>query len=757
MIVVVCFPTGVVDQCVSGKDGSAGLPDMNTSRLFVCTLAFARVSLLFAADFTGVVLDPASRPVAGAQVAAINSQGIITRQITGDDGRYNIYLSPLYENVRFRVVASGFETATVPLPAPRIQLKLAPVSESVQVAASAVGVSSAEQGSSVSVIRGEEIRSRNEGQIVDLLRQTPGMVISQSGSRGTVASLFVRGGDSKYNLVLLNGIPVNGFYYGGLFDFAHLPSDAVQEIDIARGPQSAVYGSYALSSTISVVTRAPSDGPALDFIAEGGTHAEKRFAASGSGRIARGWGIAGSLSSFNANGAVRNADYGSTNGLLSADHRWGTQSLFVFGDFSSNDAGEPGAWGSNPKGYFGGLDLISRSRNNTSTYGLHYQNDITERLRGDLIAGFYLNNNSYLSPYGGSYNKDIRGYGDARATYTVNAHWTMAGGYTFAREEMKNNYVTDSLSRAFLLRRDNSGIYWENHVAIGKLYLNVGLREEIYQQPLIPANANGYPPRPVFAAHTYSRLNPKVSAAYTLVPGLRAHASYGTGLRPPGGADLAFTNNPELSPELTRGYDAGVEQILMNGRVSLDATWFDTRYKDLIVTLGGSLAKLSRYSSDNVANARARGAEFSAHYRPSSWILLSGNYTWLDTQVQSLDGGNGLVQQYYTLGQPLLRRPKQSGSALATLHYKRTDANIAAAVRGHTLDVEPNYGAFGGIYRNPGYTSVGINLNYHVARHITVYGNLRNALNRRYEEIYGFPSPLLNVVAGVKWSLERSR
>jgi len=94
---------------------------------------------------------------------------------------------------------------------------------------------------------------------------------------------------------------------------------------------------------------------------------------------------------------------------------------------------------------------------------------------------------------------------------------------------------------------------------------------------------------------------------------------------------------------------------------------------------------------------------------------------------------------------------------LATLHYIRADANIAGAFRGHSLDVEPNYGAFGGIYRNPGYTSVSVNLNYHVAHNVTVYGNLRNALNRRYEEIYGFPAPLLNVVVGVKWSLSRSR
>ncbi|HXJ38812.1 MAG TPA: TonB-dependent receptor plug domain-containing protein, partial [Bryobacteraceae bacterium] len=256
---------------------------MKHSRLIACSLMLWGAQSLFSADFTGVVLDPGNHPIAGAQVAAFNAMGVITQQITGDDGRFSIYLSPLYEGVRFRVAAEGFQTTLAQIPAPQIRMSLAPVSESIRVVASAIDTPAAEQGSSVTVIKGTEIRERNEAQVVDLLRQTPGMVIAQSGARGTVASVFTRGGDSKYNLVLFNGIPVNSFYYGGLFDFSHIPTDSIQEIDIARGPQSAVSGSYALASTVSVVTRAPSDGAALDLIAEGGTHAENRVAVSGSG------------------------------------------------------------------------------------------------------------------------------------------------------------------------------------------------------------------------------------------------------------------------------------------------------------------------------------------------------------------------------------------------------------------------------------------------------------------------------------------
>jgi len=149
--------------------------------------------------------------------------------------------------------------------------------------------------------------------------------------------------------------------------------------------------------------------------------------------------------------------------------------------------------------------------------------------------------------------------------------------------------------------------------------------------------------------------------------------------------------------------------------------------------------------------------EASAKYRPATWISVTGNYMWLETEVLSLNGGIGLVQQYFYLGQPLLRQPKHSGSALVNFHYGKVDANLTGYFRGRDLDVEPNFGASQGLFWNPGYVSAGINVNYRLRNNLTLYANLRNALDRHYEEIYGFPAPLLNVVAGVKWSLARAR
>jgi outer membrane receptor protein involved in Fe transport len=273
----------------------------------------------------------------------------------------------------------------------------------------------------------------------------------------------------------------------------------------------------------------------------------------------------------------------------------------------------------------------------------------------------------------------------------------------------------------------------------------------------VPDDAYGYPPRPSFAARTDSETSPKISGAYMLRPATRIHASYGTGIRPPGGSDLAFTNNPGLLPERTQSYDVGAEQRFFGNKVTLDATWFHNRYRDLIVSLGGSLTELSVYSTGNLANARAEGMENTAQFRPTGWLSMNASYTWLESEVLQLNGSSGLVENYYYLGQPLPRRPKQSGSFVVTVRHGRADVNLTGSWRGKTLDVEPNYGASAGFFKNPGYQDAGVNLNYRVRGDLTAYANLRNALNQHYEEIYGFPTPGLNFVMGLKWSLARAR
>jgi outer membrane receptor protein involved in Fe transport len=713
-----------------------------------------------ASPFTvhGTVLDPSGAAIAGAQVSAINRLGVAAQTITDVAGGFTLKIAESGD-MRVTVTAPGFETKSVPLAPTRepaalnIKLNIAPQVDAVRVAGSAIDVPLSEQGSSINIVPREEIAGRNEGLAVDLLRYMPGITIGQSGGTGAVADMFIRGGNYNFNMVQIDGVPVNMF--GGAFDFAHIPTDWLERVEVIEGPQSAVYGAYANSGVINLVTRSADDSPYLDLLAEGGTYQEHRFAIGASGTLA-GFGLAAFASQLGDNGPVPNSDYRNDNVAVHITRTFGRQNLSFGAGFNAIAVGSPGPYGSDPGHDFTGLDLITRDKNDFSDYFLHHQADISPRFRQETFASFFLENSGYASPYGFSFDKDIRGQFETRSIVSVRPWYTAAFGVSLTREEVKNTYISNDNFNPFTIRRDDAGIYWENRFqAGGRLFFNVGVRGEIIRTPFIPENtADG---RPAFPANNISKINPKLAATYVVRAGTRLHASFGTGIRPPGGLELAFTDNPALKPERTASLDFGVEQRLLRDRLSLDATYFYNRFYDLIVSLGGDLAVLSAFQTANLSNARAQGMELSGRYRPARWMSLAASYTYLDTAILSLNGSTGLAPLYFRVGQELIRRPAQSGSFVSTFSRGRVTANVTGYFRGSDLDVDPTYGASVGLFPNRGFADLGVNLNVRIVAGVTAYGNLRNALNQSYEEVLGYPAPKLNFVAGLKWTLAKGK
>jgi len=716
-------------------------------RFFGLPAAFLLFSVcLPAAQVHGTVVDPSGLAIAGARVALTDRVGVVRATITSPTGAFDLE-APSASGTKIVVTAPGFRTVEVdPVEPLKIQLEIAPVVDSIPVVGSAIDVCSAQQGGSVSIVTRQEIRDDNQPQALDLLRYVPGLVFSQTGFAGGVAGLYIRGGYPDFNLVEIDGVPVNAF--GGNYDFAHFATEQLDRVEIARGPQSAIYGPYANSGVVNFVTRDPNSAPNLDVLAEGGTYQEHRFGIGGGGQFA-GFGIAAAASRFDDNGPVPNSDYHNQGLMLNLTRRFGRQSLTIHGDFDSDTVGEPGPWGSDPDRTFTGIDTISRSKNNSSDYLAHYEIEPSARVHQEIFGTFFLNNNGYASPYGFSSNKDLRVQGESRTVVSLTPWYTAAFGVSEALEQVKNTYITDASFDTFPIRRNDTAVYLENRFDWrNRLFINAGVRGEFIRTGAIPGD--GYS-RPYFPTQTLGAANPKISTAY-VIRKTRVHSSFGTGLRPPGGFDLAYTDNPALKPERTRSFDAGIEQGLFGNLFSLDATYFYNRYYDLIVILGGSLSRLSHYQSDNIANSRAQGAEFSARLRPTRSIFLTAWYTRLDSEILALDGA-AVAPTPFSVGQQLLRRPANSGAFTASYSRGRVSANLDAYFRGSILDVEPSYGATGGLFQNPGYTNLGVNLNYSLGHGLTAYGNLRNALNQQYEEVFGYPSPRLNFVAGVKWTL----
>jgi len=706
---------------------------------------------LSAAEIKGQVVDPSGAPVAGAQVSVVGRVGVEAQTASSTSGGFELN-TPETPGAKLVVTAPGFSTRTLPLEREvTVRLEIAPQIDSVRVVGSAIDVPASEQGGSVSVISGQEIRERNQALAIDLLREVPGLAFSQTGATGGLAGLFIRGGYPTFNLVEFDGVPVNAF--GGNFDFAHIPAEALDRVEVISGPQSAIYGPYANSGAINFVTREADSPPAIDVLAEGGSNYERRFGISGAGLLA-GFGIAASASRLATDGPVTNSDYHNEDLLLNVTRHFRRQILSLHGDFDSNQVGEPGPWGSDPKHTFTGIDTVSRSKNNFSDYSAHYQVDLWDRVREELFGTFFLNNNGYQSPYGFSFNRDLRAQGEARTIVSVTRHYTAALGVSDGLEEVENSYITDADYRTFPIRRRDTAVYLENRLELGgRLFLSAGVRGEFIHTASIPPDGFS---RPFFPAQTISRANPKLAAAY--VQGRsRWHSSFGTGIRPPAGFDLAYTNNPALQPERTRSFDAGVEQKLFHDRLALEGTYFYNRFYDLIVTLGGSLSQLGLYQTGNIANSRTQGAEFAAKLRPARWVFVTGWYTRLKSEILSLNGSANLAPAPFQAGQELLRRPADSGAVVATFTRGKVTADATGYFRGSALDVEPALGATNGLYRNPGYANVGININYALGRGLTAYGDLRNALNQHYEEVFGYPSLRLNFVAGMKWTLSKGQ
>jgi outer membrane cobalamin receptor len=708
---------------------------------------------LSAAVIRGTIVDPSGALVGGAQVAVVTQLGVL-ETLPAPNGAFEVKAGP---GVRLVFTAPGFAAQSIRAEDAAadgmvVKLELAPVVDSVRVVGSALDVSPAEQGGSVTIVPREEIRESNDPLAIDVLRGVPGLTLVQNGPAGALAGMYIRGGYPTFNLVEIDGVPVNAF--GGNFDFAHIPSAALDHVEVIRGPESAVYGPYANSGVVNFVTREPGPAPDLDVVAEGGTYRERRFSVSG-GAMVDGFGIAASASQMNTGGPVENSDYRNQGLLVNVTRRLGErQSLALHADFDSNENGVPGPWGSDPMHTFTGIDTISRNKNNFSDDSAHYQADLSSRVRQELSGAFFLNNNGFISPYGFTLNKDLRANGESRTVVSITSRDVAAFGFSGGEEEVRNSYITDANYQMFPIRRRDLAAYAENRLRLGgHFFLNIGVRGESLRTSAIPPDGFS---RPQFPAQTITAANPKVAATYALGH-TRFHSSFGTGIRPPDGFDLAYTNNPALKPERTRSLDAGVEQRLFHDWLSLDGTYFHNRFHDLIVILGGALDRLSYYQSDNLANSLAQGAEFSAKLRPARWLFVEGSYTLLQTEILSLDGAAGLAPAPFYVGQELIRRPRNSGSALVSFHRGRISANATGCFRGAVLDVEPTYGATNGLFRDPGYANVGLNLNYAVGRGATIYGSLRNALNQHYEEALGYPSPRLNFATGVKWTLRKTR
>ena len=720
-------------------------PRWRTVFLFAFSLILS--STVFAADAKGRAVDPEGRPIANAEIVLVGAAAPI-RTKSGADGSFTIGgLGP----GRYFISANAPGLAAQPLPidvtangidAIELVLRISAINETLVVSAAQIDQPLSRTPDSVTVIGGAEIEAKQQYTLGAALRSVPGLTLQQSGGAGSLTSLFTRGGESDYTLVLVDGVRVNAF--GGGLDLSQVPLQDVERIEVVRGSQSALYGADAIGGVIQIITRSGGD-PAAQAHVETGSRDMRRFAASTNGEARRvRWQLGGNYVKDEGVVANDDAEQEQASGSVGWRHDGSGADLQGSLFYVATDRGSPGPYGSDPANRFAGIDTVSRGTTDRVGGGVRWvqpwfgsASRIRQRVEFDS-ADYDL---TFNSRFGSSESETRRSHLRVQTDIAASSAFGFSGGVEWLDERGGSTFITAGEAGAIPVTRDVLGLFGEGRLTAGdRATITAGLRGERISRDALPGDPLAFQPRPDFPEETVTSVNPKVAASFALREQTRVRGSFGTGIRPPDAFEIAFTDNSGLEPERSKTGEIGVTERLAGGAVQLDATAFFNSYSDLIVAVGRAFSGISRYRTDNISNARARGAELGAAWRLAAGLDLRGSYTFLDSEILAVEGSPDAPAPY-AVGDALLRRPRHSGSIDATWTHARGGAFAQVQVRGDTLDADPSFGPTGGLFTNPGHTVVNLGGSWRPLKAVEVFARALNLFDRDYEEVLGYPAP----------------
>jgi vitamin B12 transporter len=589
--------------------------------------------------------------------------------------------------------------------------------------------------STVTVLRGDDLRSQGIRFVADALRQVPGAHVVQGGPFGAATSLFVRGGESDYVKVMVDGVPVN--QPGGFYDFGSLTTDNVERIEVLRGPASVLYGSDAIAGVVQIVTRDGGEGLRLSAAGEGGSFGSARWeaAALGGGEALNG---SASVSRLTSDGTYDfNNEYRNTVAAGRLRARPGDRTaLSLSGRYYDARYHFPTDFTGAP------IDHNQFTTDETATFSVdaaHRFSDVVEGqlllARSDIETGF--ENPADPPPGPGFASSDHtstdRTSGDARVRLRLPAGIEGLAGGSFEAQRQR-------VSNAFDEDRDNWGVYAQaSAFPLTRLQLTAGGRMDENER---------------FGTFWTWR-----AAALAFVsPTTRLRASAGSGFKEASffeNFDSPFSvGNPDLRPERTFGAEAGIEQELVRGVARVGVTGFVQRFRDLIqFTFVPPQPGGPNYFNVAAANANGLEATLDAAAGP---VRGSVAYTRLWTEVTDagFDAGDAAT---FVEGKRLLRRPDDEvTAALETTVAARARLGARLTWAGPRDDVR--FGQFPQPNQRtelPSYTTLDLSgvatllAGRHGRPSLELTARVENVFDEQYEQSVGFPARGRGIFVGV--------
>jgi vitamin B12 transporter len=559
---------------------------------------------------------------------------------------------------------------------------------------------------SVTVIDEKEIKQQHAETVLDALRNVPGVDVVQSGSRGNITSVFIRGSNSNQVLVLVDGMEVNSATIG-LFDFAHLPTDNVEKIEILRGAGGALYGSKAVGGVINIITKKGAGPLQATLSAEGGngaTHREVLGLSGSSGALSY------SLSSsyIGTDGFRVNDDY--RNGAISArlDYELIKDgSLSAIFNMTDTDLGLV-----NDDVSCGAVDRNAREKDQHLAGRLEWQQKIFPEWDYRFSIGINQSHELFTDPDASCFSskrtliKPRILSPQFQTNYRLGSAQLITFGFDGDLREAKFPGVNKS--------QNNQAVYLQDQM-------------KLLDERLILVAGTRYDHNEDFGSHW----TPSASAAYLFrESGTKLKASYAQGFRAPTFDDLFFPgfSNPNLKPEVSWEINAGIEQRLWQNRGQLELIYFHREVKDLIVFKPpNSLANLGQTIFD--------GAEVNLQTQLAFGFSLGGNYTYVNASDR------------------LPRRPKHKGNVSLNYQAGPLNVNFISHIIGRRPDFDPL--TFSSIDEG-GYAKFDLASSYALSwrppgvKQLSLIGKVENLFDRKYQEAAGFRARPLNFLIGLR-------
>ncbi len=567
---------------------------------------------------------------------------------------------------------------------------------------------------SVTIITEKEIKERHVSTVSDLLREVTGLDLVQQGGAGKITSVFIRGAKPEHTLVLIDGVRVNSPTSGG-FDFADLIVENIERIEIIRSPLSTLYGSDAMGGVIQIFTKRGKASSASASL-EGGSYGTTRETVSTE---------------------VKREIYDLS---LAASH-WDTEGFSVFKAGSERDGYQNTSISTRlgKTTISGRIDLTSHlvqgvteldgckfdasfipydcdnpayeQERRLALLGLKFQSQPSpaweQVFSTSLTTERLVNRDPDPNGITSRIDTDIRTV-DWQHNIRPSEGYQLTFGYEWQHKEGENQ---GNFSKAF----SNQAVYLQDQRGVGTpVQLLTGIRWDdstIYDSAL-----------------TY-----RVGISYLQEESVKWHAQYGTGFRGPTLNDLFWpgAGNPNLKPEKSNGWEVGIEQGLSKS-TSLSLNYYENVFKDLIQWAPIDPSDpFSLWMPQNVGRAVSSGWEGEVRWNLASFLRLTGNYIYDDTE----DKENGGY---------LIRRPLNKYRAEMKIGGPNKNLGIQFLHVGRRFDSQGN--------QNPlsAYNRIDLSGSYRLTGQVETFGRIENLLDKEYEEAKGYGVAGFSVYGGLR-------